>query len=212
MIIQLLVDNPNSWIISYLEKLKEEIIIKFSFSINLIYKHEDVKNGDILVLLSCIKMFKHLNLNTHNLVIHESDLPKGRGMSPLTWQVLEGKSDIPVTLLEASEELDAGVIYGQKVMELNGSELVDELRDLQFKVTKNLIIDFLDNYLNIQGVSQDGTPTFYRARNINDSKLDISKSIEEQFNLFRISDNIRYPAWFEKNGFKYKLEINKIKE
>tara|TARA_B110000091_G_scaffold22364_1_gene21126 strand:- start:1597 stop:2235 length:639 start_codon:yes stop_codon:yes gene_type:complete len=212
MIIQLLVDNPNSWIISYLEKLKEEIIIKFSFSINLIYKHEDVKNGDILVLLSCIKMFKHLNLNTHNLVIHESDLPKGRGMSPLTWQILEGKSDIPVTLLEASEELDAGVIYGQKVMELNGSELVDELRDLQFKVTKNLIIDFLDNYSNIQGVSQDGTPTFYRARNINDSKLDISKSIEEQFNLFRISDNIRYPAWFEKNGFKYKLEINKIKE
>jgi methionyl-tRNA formyltransferase len=211
MIVQLLVDNPNSWIIPHAVKLKEEIIKKFSFSVNLIYKHENVKNGDVMFLLSCINFFKNLNLNKHNLVIHESDLPKGRGMSPASWQILDGCANIPITLLEATEELDAGIIYGQKIIELNGSELVDEWRDLQFKATKDLIIEFLSNYPNIQGIPQSGAPTFYRSRNINDSKLDISKSIEQQFNLFRISDNIRYPAWFEKNGFKYKLEITKIK-
>ena len=47
----------------------------------------------------------------NNLVVHESDLPKGRGWSPMSWQILEGAHRIPVTLLEAVDEVDAGPIY-----------------------------------------------------------------------------------------------------
>ena len=64
-------------------------------------------------------------------MVHESDLPEGRGMSPFTWQILEGKSVIPVTLLEATKELDAGKVYGKINVKLNGSELIDEWRELQ---------------------------------------------------------------------------------
>ena len=210
MIVQFLIDNQNSWIIPHAIKLKKEIIKEFNFTVKLIYNHNDVIKGDILFLLSCIKIFKNLDLNKHNLLIHESALPKGRGMSPFTWQIIEGKSEIPVTLIGVSPELDSGKIYDQKIILLNGSELIDDWRILQFEATAKLIKDFLFKYPNVNGVEQEGTPTFYRPRNVNDSKLDILKSINEQFNLLRVSDNKRYPAWFEKNGNKYKLEISKI--
>jgi len=44
---------------------------------------------------------------------------------------------------------------------------------------------------------------------LSDSELDAHKTIEEQFNLLRISDNDRYPAYFTKHGFRYILKIYK---
>ena len=208
MLIQLLVDNPNSWIIPYVIKLKEEIIKDFNYSVNLIHKHEDVIKGDILCLLSCEKLFKKLNYNSYNLVVHESDLPNGKGWSPLTWQILEGKNKIPVTLFEASEKVDAGEIYAKEYIELNGNELLPEMKDKQGKTTIKLILFFLKNF-PLDGKKQVGDTTYYKRRTPNDSKLDINKSIAEQFNLLRICDNDRYPAYFSYMGCEYSLSIKK---
>ena len=64
-----------------------------------------------------------LKKNNHNLIVHESDLPKGRGWSPLTWQVLKGKNKVAVTLFEASDKIDEGHIYIQDYIYLNGTKL-----------------------------------------------------------------------------------------
>jgi len=42
---------------------------------------------------------------------------------------------------------------------------------------------------------------------LNDSRLDIDRSIKEQFNLLRVVGNEEYPAFFEINGHKYLLKI-----
>ena len=47
----------------------------------------------------------------YNLVVHASNLPKGRGWSPASWMILEGKKRIPVTLLEASDDVDSAEVY-----------------------------------------------------------------------------------------------------
>ena len=208
MLVQLLVDNPNSWIIPYVVQLKNEIIKKFNFSVNLVYKHEDVVRGEVLCLLSCEKIFKKLNYNNYNLVIHESDLPYGKGWSPLTWQVLEGKNEIPLTLFEAAESIDSGEIYVKEYLKLNGSELLPEIKDQQGKITIKLILLFLEKF-PMKGKKQVGDSTFYDRRKAEDSKLDTSKSIKEQFNLLRVCDNNRYPAFFFIYDIKYILKIYK---
>lgn len=208
MLVQLLVDNPDSWIVPYVVKLKEDIIKQFNFSVNLIYKHEDVIKGEVLCLLSCEKIFKKLNYNNYNLVIHESDLPLGKGWSPLTWQVLEGKNEIPVTLFEAAESVDAGEIYAKEYIKLNGSELLPEIKDQQGKITIKLILSFLKNF-PMKGKKQVGEETFYDRRKAEDSELDINKSIADQFNLLRVCDNERYPAYFSYRGSEYKIIIEK---
>jgi len=208
MLVQLLVDNPNSWIIPYVIKLKEEIIKQFNFSVSLIHKHEDVVKGEVLCLLSCEKIFKKLNYNRYNLVVHESDLPSGKGWSPLTWQILEGKNEIPVTLFEAAESVDSGEIYAKEYIKLNGSELLPEIKDQQGIITIKLILFFLENF-PMEGKKQVGDTTFYDRRKPEDSKLDINKSIAHQFNLLRVCDNERYPAYFSYKGSEYKIIIEK---
>jgi methionyl-tRNA formyltransferase len=171
--------------------------------------HEEVSEGDVLVLLSCEKLFKGLHLNKYNLVVHESLLPEGKGWSPLTWQILEGKSEIPVTLFEAEERVDSGLIYGLEYIRLEGHELINEIRSLQAASTFSLLDKFIADYPNNLGVKQTGNSTFYPRRTAQDSELKINSTLKEQFNLLRVCDNERYPAFFIVERIKYYLKIEK---
>ncbi len=209
MKIQILVDNKDSWIVPYVHMLIEEIEKRNGIRAVLHYSSKDVTSGDILFLLSCEKIFRKLSLNTHNIVVHESELPKGKGWSPLSWQVLEGKKRIPVTLFEAAEKVDSGDIYLQEFIYLDGTELLPELKHKQGMLTNKMILDFIDLYPNISAKKQVGEETSYKKRNPQDSELSLNKTLGEQFNLLRICDNERYPAFFVRDGIKYVLRISK---
>jgi methionyl-tRNA formyltransferase len=209
MLIQILCDNLNSWIIPYALQLKT-LLEQLNHDVKFTHKHKDIVGGEILMLLSCEKLFKDLNLNKHNLVVHESALPQGKGWSPLTWQIIEGKNEIPITLIEATEQVDAGDIYDQKIIHLEGHELVDELRMKQGEATIQLLLNFVNKYPNNKRTQQHGEESFYPRRKPEQSKLDINKTIAEQFNLLRVCDNERYPAWFEMNGKKFIIKVEKV--
>jgi hypothetical protein len=68
---------------------------------------------------------------------------------------------------------------------------------------------FLSDWPQIlsKGIAQTGEPSFYKKRTPGDSRLDPQKSLAEQFNLLRVVDNDRYPAFFEWNGRRYNLKI-----
>ena len=208
MKIQILIDNKDSWILYYIDSLVNKIL-NLGHNVNLVYSNKKVNKGDILFLLSCNRIFKQLDLNKHNIVVHESDLPQGKGFSPLTWQILEGKKTIPISLFEATSKFDSGEVYFKDSIELNGDELIDEIRNKQFIKTEFLILKFLKNINNLNVIQNHSKETFYRKRNKSDSALDIEKSIKEQFNLLRVVDNKRYPAYFINKGEKYTIKIFK---
>lgn len=211
MIVQILVDNKNSWYVPYAHELRERLARVIEY-ISVIHDHSEVIKGDVLCLVGCEKKFKDLELNHRNIVVHESDLPKGKGWSPVSWQVLEGKNKIPVTLFEANKNIDSGEIYFQEFIELEGYELLDEIKMKQGVITNKLIEKFIKSYPAVKGRKQLGESTFYERRNPEDSELNINKTIKEQFDLLRIVDNVRYPAYFTINGNKYTLTINKVNE
>jgi hypothetical protein len=97
----------------------------------------------------------------------------------------------------------------QRIINLTGLELVDELRDLQAKATIKLIKKFIFDYPNNPSKLQEGESTFYKKRIGKDSELDINKSIVDQFDLLRVCDNERYPAYFIIEEKKYILKITK---
>ena len=167
--------------------------------------------GDICFYLSYSKIVekKILKKFKNNLVVHESNLPNGKGWSPLTWQILEGKKILPFTLIEVEEKVDSGVIYKQRWHRLNGYELLPQLHRIQSKITNELCIWFVNNYPHclLKARKQSGRSTFYKKRYPYDSKLDVNLSIKDQFNLLRVADNKRYPAFFELDGNIYNLKI-----
>ncbi|QBE67844.1 hypothetical protein SynWH8101_0232 [Synechococcus sp. WH 8101] len=141
------------------------------------------------------------------MVVHESALPQGQGWSPMTWQILEGASSIPITLFEAAADLDAGPIHLQQEIALQGHELVDEWRALQARATFDLCLTWFDRHHEVDKAAQPqcGDVSFYPRRRPADSRLDPELSLAEQFNVLRVVDNQRYPAFFYAHGRRYIL-------
>ena len=112
--------------------------------------------GDVCLLLSCSRLLNadQLPLHRYNLVVHESDLPQGQGWSPMTWQILEGPSSIPITLFEAVADLDAGPIHLQQEIMLQGHELVDEWRALHARATFELCLTLFDCHHEVVEAAQ----------------------------------------------------------
>lgn len=211
----LILTDKGRWFENFLEEFQSRLLKNYSkkiMKLDISYNHLDVDyEYDACFLLSYSKVVKigFLNLNKYNLVVHASNLPEGKGMSPLTWQVLEGKSEIPFCLLEAREKLDSGEIYLKKYLKLDGSELVDELRAKQVEMTFNLVEEFINRFEEIVPNPQVGEGFQYERRRPSDSELDLKKTIDEQFNLLRVCDNEAYPAFFIKYGQKYFIRISK---
>ena len=208
--IQVLIDNPNSWMWDFIDIFTNQLLRK-NFTVDVIKTHEEISRGDVLCLFSCNKVLKKLNLNKFNLVVHESDLPKGKGWSPLTWQVIEGKNKIPITLFEANKNVDSGNIYIKDFIELSGDELINEIREKQALKTFDLVYRFLEKSHKIPPVKQFGEETVYPRRDSTSSELDVKKTLEEQFNLLRVVDNEKYPAFFYYMGSRCVLKIEKHK-
>lgn len=210
-----ILSDSDSWINTYIPELVRKLE-KERHRVSIVHNVDKISQGDFVFYLGCGQIVPHsiLKKNRHNLVVHESDLPKGKGWSPLTWQILEGKNEVPVCLLEAAEPVDSGKIYLRDTMKFNGSELVGELRKTQADTTIRMCLRFVREYPVIadKGVRQDGESTFYRRRSKEDSRLDLDKTIRQQFNLLRVVDNERYPAFFEINGKKYFLKIERSGE
>lgn len=206
--------DRTSWLNDRLEALLFEWFARGD-AVRWVHDPAELEEGDVCFVLSCstILTAEHLARHRHTLVVHESDLPRGRGWSPLTWQVLEGANRIPVTLLEASREVDAGPIYLQRWITLDGTELVDELRARQADATIQICREWLANYPSIidAAVPQAGVATSYRRRVAADSELDPAKPLRDQFGLLRVVDNHRYPAFFSHGGARYVISIRKDK-
>lgn len=102
--ITILVDNPKSWILPFAKRLVQLLKMRGHIA-RLVHESKKIPYGDIAVFLSSEEIVskKILRKNKHNIVPHSSKLPKGRGWSPLTWQILAGKNKIANTLLKRSK-------------------------------------------------------------------------------------------------------------
>lgn len=207
-----IISHNDAWINDYIPELIKKLA-QYNHTVSWKHNISEINGGDLAFflgygqLVSKDILFRH----KHNLVVHESALPQGKGWSPLTWQILEGKNEIPITLFEAVELVDSGKIYLRDIMRFNGLELVTELRQKQAEYTIQLCLSFVENYPEIirKGMDQTGLSTFYRKRKPGDSELDPDKTIREQFNLLRVVDNERYPAYFEINNEKFIIRVEK---
>ncbi|MBT4735387.1 MAG: methionyl-tRNA formyltransferase [Candidatus Marinimicrobia bacterium] len=208
MKIYILVDDPESWIIEWARKIKQSLS-KGGHYISLVHHQSEIEVCDIAFYLGCTKIVSRqvLDKSKSSIVVHPSNLPKGRGFSPLAWQVLEGNHEITVCLFEATEGVDEGGIYLKSSFNLSGLELNDEIKQKQGQAILDLCLEYVKKYGHIKTEAQLGEPTYYDRRSKGNSELDVHKTISEQFNLLRVVDNERYPAFFYFKNKKYILKI-----
>lgn len=212
MKIQILTDDQCSWFIKYGCLLQEQLKTR-GHQTDYVFNKADLRECDVCFLLSCSRLItqQYLQLSRHNIVVHASDLPAGKGFSPLQWQIVEGRDQIVLTLFEAVEACDAGPYYLKDMVTFDGTELYDELREKMAKKIIDMCLMFVDIEGAIRPMPQYGTETVYPRRTIKDDELDVRKSLAEQFNHLRVADNERHPLFFEYRGCKYTIKIFKSK-
>ncbi|NQT90518.1 MAG: methionyl-tRNA formyltransferase [Candidatus Omnitrophica bacterium] len=205
--VSILVDDAGSWIVPFARGIQERL--SRQHDTKLYFKPADVRRSDVLFLLGCTSIVpsKILRRNKHNIAVHESSLPKGRGWSPLSWQALKGEKSIPIVLFEARDKVDSGPIYMKDVVMLDGTELLPAIKQKQGKKTVEMVLRFLKRWPDVRAIEQKGKATYYRKRRAEDDMLNPRKSLIENFNRLRITDNEKYPAWFKHKGKKFKIKI-----
>lgn len=205
--IAFLLDKKNPWIFEYYKKFYKK---KFK-KVKILWNTKKLLNFDILFIINYTKKIdlKKFSSSSINLVIHESNLPKGKGFAPLQWQVLQNKKKIIFSMIKINKMIDSGPIVMKKMLKLNGLELYDELRFLQAKTIFKMIDLFIKKYPQIKFKKQKGSSTFYRKRTTKDSKLNINRTIKSQFNKLRITNNNDWPAFFIYRKQKYIIKIFK---
>lgn len=171
----------------------------------------EVDEGDFLFLIACHQIVKQAVRDrfVYTLVVHGSRLPKGRGWSPLVWQILEGERELPLALIDAGEGVDTGDIWRIDTIALDSTELNDEIQDRIAEATTGLMHWALANCRTNTPRVQEGEPSYYPRRRPADSEVKPEQSLAEIFDLLRVADPQRYPAWFEMRGQRYTLTIAK---
>lgn len=180
----------------------------------LTHKRELV-GGDVLFLVSCAQMIGADERAKFRavLVLHASDLPNGRGWSPHVWAVLGGAGTITVSLLEAREPVDSGDVWLKVRFTLDGHELLPEINEKLFRCELDLMSAAIEQFDAIKPEVQSGDQGSYlRKRTPEDSRLLPEKTLAEQFDLLRVVDNERYPAYFDFRGRRYLIKIEKIND
>jgi len=179
---------------------------------SLCYDKVDLQGGDILFLVSCSQIIRDTERKKYRatLVLHASDLPNGRGWSPYVWSILSGANQITVCLLEANAPVDSGAIWLKTMFALEGHELLPEINEKLFAAELSLMTQAVERFGAITATAQCGDPGPYMPkRTPKDSRLDPNKTLAEQFDVLRVADNTRYPAFFDHLGKRYLIKIEK---
>ena len=183
--------------------------------IELIRKKSELTEGNILFLVSCGEILTESDRASYeiSLVLHASDLPRGRGWSPHIWEVADGATSITLSLIEAQDKVDSGNIWKKIHIAVSPTDLWDEINHLLFMTELELMDFALTSYGNIESQPQSTVGiTYFRSRTQEDSRIDVDKTIAAQFDLIRICDPIRFPAFFEYRGQRYALKLEKLND
>jgi len=184
-------------------------------AIELFQHSHDVSGGDILFLISCSELIKLDVRNQYRrcFVIHASDLPKGRGWSPHVWQILEGREKLCISLIEADDPVDSGRIWKKDYVRIAEHYTFEEIcREIFLSEMKLMDFGVEAVLARKSGEVQTGKPSYYARRTAEDSRVDLDKPIREQFDLLRVADPDRYPAFFDHLGYRYQLVMKKVRE
>lgn len=182
--------------------------------VELVQHKSNLSGGDLLFLVSSSEFLTYEEREAYRfaLVLHASDLPTGRGWSPHIWEIINGCNEITLTLLEATDQIDAGPIWKKVRILIPKDALWNEINILLFEAEMQLINFAVSKIDSIQPTPQNEsiTPATYKRRYPEDSEIDPDESIASQFDAIRVCDPDRFPAFFRLRGSKYKLTLEKI--
>jgi len=144
-------------------------------------------------------------VNEYNCVcFHMTDLPYGRGGSPLQNLILRGYKRTVLTALKMDEGVDTGPIFFKEPLDLKGT--AQEIYVRAAELTWSLIRKLVDE--NPVPESQVGDTVLFKRRLPVESELPDLNSLEQLYDFIRMLDAPGYPHAFLETS-KYRINFTK---
>ena len=142
--------------------------------------------------------------NYNCIVFHMTDLPFGRGGSPLQNLIIRGYKSTKISAIKVIKELDAGPVYMKEALDLSGnaSEIFE-------RATKIIFNKMIPNIIETSPVpyEQSGEVVIFKRRKPEESRLSENMSLSNIYDYIRMLDAEGYPNAFIQFG-QYHLSLS----
>ena len=134
--------------------------------------------------------------NYECVCFHMTDVPYGRGGSPLQNLIVRGHRKTKLTALRMVEEMDAGPVYEKRSLLLKGTaqDIYIRAGQLSYELMQWMILH------EPQPVAQEGEPVIFQRRKPEESRLPTAGAIPEIYDYIRMLDAPTYPHAFIEYG------------
>jgi len=140
------------------------------------------------------------------ICFHMTDVPYGRGGSPLQNLIVRGHKKTILTALKMEEDVDTGPVYMKRPLDLTGAahEIYERASLLSCKMIEEIAKK------KPQPIRQQGKPTIFKRRNPGESLIPDGLNLDEVYDYIRMLDAPGYPKAFIVSG-NYRLEFDQAK-
>jgi len=140
--------------------------------------------------------------NFECVIFHMTDLPFGRGGSPLQNLIVRGFNETKISAIKCVAERDSGPIYMKRSLTLEGTAKQIYVRAA--KVIEEMIVEIVKD--TPQPTEQLGEAVTFRRRIPSESEIKSPKSAAELYDFIRMLDAEGYPHAFINAG-EFKVEF-----
>ena len=134
---------------------------------------------------------------------HMTDVPFGRGGSPLQNLIVAGHKETKLTALRMVQEMDAGPVYTQQTLLLAGraEAIYKQAGEISFDIIRWMAAN------EPTPTPQQGEPVLFKRRNPAQSLMPNSGDLEKMYDHIRMLDAPSYPLAFMENG-EFRFEFS----
>lgn len=136
---------------------------------------------------------------------HMTDVPYGRGGSPLQNLIERGHRETKISALRMTDELDAGPVYLKRPLAL--SERAQDIYERAADIVVDMALEIARTQPTPQ--PQQGQPTFFRRRTPEQSRLPADAPIDKIYDHIRMLDADTYPRAFVDYG-AFRLTLSEV--
>lgn len=147
---------------------------------------------------------KEITDNYACVVFHMTDLPYGRGGSPLQNLIVRGHKETKISAIKVTQKLDGGPVYMKRPLSLEGSaqEIFVRCADIIFR---EMLPVFLTE--KVEPEPQEGEPAVFQRRKPEDGQITSDMELDKIYDYIRMLDAEGYPrAYMEFGGYRLEFE------
>jgi methionyl-tRNA formyltransferase len=137
------------------------------------------------------------------VIFHMTDLPYGRGGSPLQNLIVRGHADTQLSALRCVAELDAGPVYLKRPLSLEGT--AEQILARAAALMEDMVVEIADR--RPQPVAQQGEVVAFKRRGPQDGNLELARDARQVYDFVRMLDAEGYPRAFVDAG-RFHLEFS----